>query len=117
MLLPPKKKIAPNQNSWPKTAVAMNVHVMSKQKTHTDPYAGGEHSGKKAKTDEHKVHTPTAMVELPVPVPVPPIDTSLPVTKELSNTCLLHTSTYTSIYVPTIPLQSINTVHYFIESY
>ncbi|KAF8056883.1 hypothetical protein FPV67DRAFT_1364408, partial [Lyophyllum atratum] len=49
--LPPKKKIAPNQNSWTETAAVMNVAVKSKRKRNTDPYAGGEQSGKRAKPD------------------------------------------------------------------
>jgi hypothetical protein len=51
-ILPPKKKIAPNQHSWTETAQVMGVAVKSKRKiTHTDPYSGGERSGKKAKPD------------------------------------------------------------------
>ena len=50
-ILPPRKKIAPNQNSWTETAAIMGVPVKSKRKTNTDPYCGGERSGKKAKPD------------------------------------------------------------------
>ena len=49
--LPIKKKISPNQHSWPETAAVMNVPVKSKRKKHTDPYSGGERPGKKAKRD------------------------------------------------------------------
>jgi hypothetical protein len=51
-LLPRPKKIAPNQKSWTETAAVMGVAVKTKRKTtHTDPYSGGERSGKKAKPD------------------------------------------------------------------
>jgi hypothetical protein len=46
-----KKKVAPNQHSCTETAAMMNVRVKSKRKAHTDPYAGGEQPGKKAKPD------------------------------------------------------------------
>lgn len=52
--LPPKTKIAPNQSSWPETAAVMIAPVKGKkQKIHTDPYAGGEQSGKKACPNAH----------------------------------------------------------------
>ena len=50
-LLPPKKKIAPNQNTWTETAAVMNIPIKTKRKIHSDPYSGGERSGKKAKPD------------------------------------------------------------------
>ena len=49
--LPIKKKISPNQHSWPETATVMNIPVKSKQKKHTNPYSGGEQLGKKVKRD------------------------------------------------------------------
>jgi hypothetical protein len=50
-ILPWKKKVAPNQHSWTETVVVMNVRVKSKRKAHTNPYAGREQPGKKAKPD------------------------------------------------------------------
>lgn len=50
-VLPPKKKIAPNQHSWSETAAVMGVPVKSKKRKHLDPYSGGERAGKKAKND------------------------------------------------------------------
>ena len=42
----------PNQKSWPETVQVMGVKVKTKRASvHTDPYAGGERSGKKAKVD------------------------------------------------------------------
>jgi hypothetical protein len=70
--LPEKDIIAPNQTSWPETAERMGVKRSSKRKCppeecgltarsigvakakhriHTDPYTGGERSGKRAKPD------------------------------------------------------------------
>jgi hypothetical protein len=70
--LPEKDVIAPNQKSWPETAECMGVKRAPKRKCppeergltaqsigvakakrhiHTDPYAGGERSGKRAKPD------------------------------------------------------------------
>lgn len=47
-----KVKIAPNQSSWPETAAVMGVRPKGKKRrVHTDAYAGGEKSGKKAKAD------------------------------------------------------------------
>lgn len=47
-----KLKIAPNQHSWPETVAVMGARPKGKRKrVHTDAYAGGEKSGKKAKTD------------------------------------------------------------------
>ena len=47
-----RKKISPNQHSWPETVKVMGAPVKTKRKsTHTDPYAGDERSGKKAKPD------------------------------------------------------------------
>ena len=50
-VLPNVKKVAPNQNSWTETAAVMNAAVKSKRKKNTDPYGGGERSGKKARPD------------------------------------------------------------------
>ena len=55
-VLPKPKKVAPNTNSrWPDTAQmmgAISVPIKAKCKTmHTDPYAGGQGSGRKAKAD------------------------------------------------------------------
>ncbi|KAF8966976.1 hypothetical protein BDZ97DRAFT_1917222 [Flammula alnicola] len=51
-ILPKAEKITPNQNSWPPTAAVMNVAMKSKRKKNTDPYSGGECSGKKACHDK-----------------------------------------------------------------
>lgn len=49
-ILPPKKKIAPNQHLWTETAQVMGVAVKSKWKiTHTDLYSRGKRLGEKAK--------------------------------------------------------------------
>ena len=51
VLLKPKK-VAPNQGSWSETASVMGAKAKTKRKTtHTDPYSGGQGSGKKAKID------------------------------------------------------------------
>ena len=51
-LLQQKKRVAPNQHSWTETASIMGAKVKGKRaRTHTDPYAGGERSGKKARPD------------------------------------------------------------------
>jgi hypothetical protein len=47
----PFKQIPPNQHSWPETAAVMGARIKTKRKNHTDPYSGGERSGKKAKED------------------------------------------------------------------
>lgn len=49
--LPRPKKLAPNQHSWTETAAVMNAAVKSKRKKHTDPYGGGERSGKRSQVD------------------------------------------------------------------
>ncbi|KAJ8093366.1 hypothetical protein PM082_020223 [Marasmius tenuissimus] len=50
----------------------MNTPVKSKRKTlHTDPYAGGEKSGKKAKKDARSALS-TVSDPLTVPAPIPP---------------------------------------------
>jgi hypothetical protein len=49
--LPRRIPIAPNQHSWSETAMVMGVKPKTKRKLHTDPYSGGEKSGKKAKPD------------------------------------------------------------------
>lgn len=46
--------VAPNQHSWPETAAVMAARPKTKRKTHTDPYSGGERSGKKAKPDTRR---------------------------------------------------------------
>ncbi|PPQ68734.1 hypothetical protein CVT24_007561 [Panaeolus cyanescens] len=53
--IPNKKAVAPNQKSWTETAEVMGLlKVKGKRKTaHTDPYSGGERSGKRAKKDAH----------------------------------------------------------------
>jgi len=50
-ILPNVKKVAPNQNTWTETAAVMNVAVKSKRKKYTEPYSGGERSGKKSRRD------------------------------------------------------------------
>lgn len=51
-VLPKQTKVPPNQHSWPETVKVMGAAVKTKRKSmHTDPYSGGEKSGKKAKTD------------------------------------------------------------------
>lgn len=51
-VLPKRKKVAPNQHSWSETASVMGANTKTKRKrAHTDPYSGGQGSGKKAKTD------------------------------------------------------------------
>jgi hypothetical protein len=51
MSLPKPAVVAPNQHSWPETMVVMGVKPKTKRKHQTDPYSGGEKSGKKAKPD------------------------------------------------------------------
>ncbi|KAJ7028487.1 hypothetical protein C8F04DRAFT_1290675, partial [Mycena alexandri] len=48
-VLPPRKKIAPNEGAgWQSTQAVMGVPVKGKrQSKHTDPYSGGEQSGRK----------------------------------------------------------------------
>lgn len=51
-VLPKPKKVTPNQHSWLETASVMGANTKTKCKTaHTDPYSGGQGSGKKAKID------------------------------------------------------------------
>jgi hypothetical protein len=50
-MLPKQVPVAPNQHSWPETAMVMAAQPKAKRKRHTDPYSGGEKSGKKAKPD------------------------------------------------------------------
>ncbi|KAF5333556.1 hypothetical protein D9611_002587 [Ephemerocybe angulata] len=72
-LLPKQKKIAPNQHTWPETRDVMNAHVKSKRKrVHTDAYAGGEKSGKKAKADALHALIPGPSSSSTQP-PVPPV--------------------------------------------
>jgi hypothetical protein len=49
--LPKKIPVAPNQHTWPETAVVMVARPKTKLKTHTDPYGSSEQSGKRAKPD------------------------------------------------------------------
>jgi hypothetical protein len=49
--LPKIIQTTPNQHLWPETTAMMAAVVKTKRKTHTDPYSGGERSGKKAKPD------------------------------------------------------------------
>ncbi|GJE88758.1 MULE and SWIM domain-containing protein [Phanerochaete sordida] len=53
-LLPPAMKIAPNQHSWTETAQTMIGQIKRTKRKITDAYAGGESSGKKAKSDAKK---------------------------------------------------------------
>lgn len=54
-VVPLPKKIAPNQRSaWSETAKVMGAQVKTKKRKHTDPYAGGERPGKKAKPDARR---------------------------------------------------------------
>jgi hypothetical protein len=46
-----KVPVAPNQHSWPETAAVMIAQPKTRRKEHTDPYSGGERSGKRAKPD------------------------------------------------------------------
>ena len=51
-VLPKLRKVAPNQGSWLETASVMGAKPKTKRNTtHTDPYSGGQGSGKKAKKD------------------------------------------------------------------
>ena len=51
-VLPKPKKVAPNQGSWSETVSVKGAKAKTKCKTtHTDPYSGGQGSGKKAKID------------------------------------------------------------------
>ena len=55
--LPKKVPVAPNQHSWPETAAVMIARPKTKRKEHTDPYSGGERSGKRAKSDTRVAKT------------------------------------------------------------
>jgi hypothetical protein len=50
-VLPKAVKVPPNQHSWPETAAAMIGKAKTRKKINTDPYSGGERSGKKARSD------------------------------------------------------------------
>lgn len=78
-MLPPKKKIAPNQHSWTETAAVMGVAVKSKRKAHTDPYGGGERPGKKAKPDARQPYTLTQAAQVPPPQPSVPTPSAISV--------------------------------------
>ncbi|KAI0047191.1 hypothetical protein FA95DRAFT_1492871 [Auriscalpium vulgare] len=52
--LPDKRVIGPNQHGWSQTTeVMLGNKKGKKRRQHTDPYAGGERSGKRAKADAH----------------------------------------------------------------
>lgn len=53
-ILPPKQKIAPNQHSWTETAHSMGVPVNTKKRKITEPFGGGQQSGRKAQPDTRK---------------------------------------------------------------
>ncbi|KAJ3545231.1 hypothetical protein NMY22_g2518 [Coprinellus aureogranulatus] len=62
-ILPPKAIVPPNQKPWLETAQVMGMPVKGKRKsTHSDAYAGGERSGKKAKADARAAPAPTQPV-------------------------------------------------------
>ena len=48
----------------------MNVPVKSKRKKHTDPYCGGEQSGKRARTDAHHPLGMTDIISTTQPLPL-----------------------------------------------
>ncbi|KAJ3506163.1 hypothetical protein NLJ89_g7021 [Agrocybe chaxingu] len=83
-ILPVKKKIAPNQNSWTETAAVMNVKVKSKRKMHTDAYSGGERSGKKAKPDALEPLKPSVLPEKSSPATFPMVAMPVPASQGLS---------------------------------
>ena len=55
--LPKKIQVAPNQHTWPETAAVMVARPKTKHRTQTDPYGGGERSGKKVKSDTQVART------------------------------------------------------------
>jgi hypothetical protein len=76
-LLPRAKHVAPNQHSWPETAAVMGVGVKGKKRTvHTDPYSGGERSGKRAKEDALGRPGPTNTNTPPQPSQIMPASSS-----------------------------------------
>jgi hypothetical protein len=75
--LPRKVLVAPNQHTWPETAAVMVAKPKTKRKAHTDPYGGGERSGKKAKPDTRVARM------LP-----PRYDIVLFLTRTLANKCI-----------------------------
>ncbi|KAJ3523685.1 hypothetical protein NMY22_g11333 [Coprinellus aureogranulatus] len=82
-VLPPAKRVAPNQHSWPETAAVMGTQVKGKKRTtHTDAYSGGERSGKRAKEDALSrvvLHPGPTQPQAPPPhQPVSASSTSLP---------------------------------------
>lgn len=50
-ILPRPLPVPPNQHSWTETAEVMGVAVKTKKRKNTDPYSGGERSGKRAQPD------------------------------------------------------------------
>ncbi|KAF8961835.1 hypothetical protein BDZ97DRAFT_2059898 [Flammula alnicola] len=85
----------------------MNVPVKSKRKTHTDPYAGGEKSGKKARTDAlHPYVAPTVQSVLapPAVLPAPLLVVSAPPPPVPTPTTLISTppapTTFFSTQIP-----------------
>ena len=93
--LPEKDIIAPNQRSWPETAERMGAKKIprrrclpiergltersigvvkgKRKRLHNDPYAGGERSGKRAKSDANS-QAANASARVPAPPPnVPPL--------------------------------------------
>jgi hypothetical protein len=73
-VLPARKKVAPNDGSgWELTQKVMGTHVKSKrQSKHTDPFSGGEQSGRKGQPD---VRQPPAPIVL---APPPPAQSEIP---------------------------------------
>jgi hypothetical protein len=98
VVLPSKKKIGPNQHSWTETASVMNVRVKSKRKIHTDPYGGGERSGKKAKPDARSA--PTIFTQTQPPVASQPSATSQP---PVTSVCIPGASTSVSLDTQQLP--------------
>ncbi|KAF5333285.1 hypothetical protein D9611_002793 [Ephemerocybe angulata] len=54
-ILPRPVRIAPNQHTWSETGMTMGQVKGKRKTTHTDPYGGGERSGKKARPDALQV--------------------------------------------------------------
>ncbi|KAJ7436515.1 hypothetical protein B0H11DRAFT_1754820 [Mycena galericulata] len=74
-VLPARKKVAPNQGSdWRSTQQVMGAPVKSKRKPkHTDPYSGGEQSGRKGQPDARQPLLPPTITLPPQPTqPIPP---------------------------------------------
>ncbi|KAJ7757388.1 hypothetical protein DFH07DRAFT_958746 [Mycena maculata] len=74
-VLPARKKLAPNQGSdWRSTQEVMGAPVKSKRKPkHTNPYSGGEQSGRKGQPDARQPLPPPTIPLPPQPTqPIPP---------------------------------------------